>query len=95
MSITRVDKNNKHDVFIGRPSKYGNPFIIGVDGTKKEVIAKFEEHMRSHPQLQNYLEELDGKVIACWCRADESCHGDVYVKLLQERNFDSNTVFDF
>jgi hypothetical protein len=91
----RVDKNNKHDIFIGRPSKFGNPFVIGEDGNRTEVIAKFEQYMRSHPDLQNYLKELDGRIIACWCRTDQSCHGDVYLKLLQENYFDSNTVFEF
>jgi len=27
-------------VYIGRPSKWGNPFVIGRDGSRADVIAK-------------------------------------------------------
>ena len=32
-------------VYIGRPSKWGNPFVIGKDGTREEVIAKFKNYI--------------------------------------------------
>ena len=38
-------------VYIGRPSAYGNPFIIGVHGSRKECIRKYEDHVRSSPHL--------------------------------------------
>ncbi len=34
-------RTDKYDVFIGRPSKWGNPFIIGKDGTREEVLEKY------------------------------------------------------
>lgn len=36
-------KKEPYDVYIGRPSKWGNPFVIGKDGTREEVIAKYAE----------------------------------------------------
>jgi hypothetical protein len=76
-------KKAPYDVFIGRPSKWGNPFEIGKDGTRTEVIQKYEEYLLSNPELLKDLEELRGKVLGCWCKPS-ACHGDVLVKLLNQ-----------
>lgn len=79
-------KKEEYDVYIGRPSKYGNPFIIGMDGTREEVIAKFEAYLLGFPQLlEDAKRELKGKVLACWC-APELCHGDIYKKHIEKEN---------
>jgi len=77
-------KKGHHDVYIGRPSKWGNPFIIGKDGTREEVIRKYENYILGFPELLEQLSELKGKVLGCWCRP-EACHGDVLIKLVAER----------
>jgi hypothetical protein len=82
-----VHKSCPHDVYIGRPSKWGNPFQLGVDGTRAEVIAKYEAWLRSQPDLLRELYELRGKTLACWCKP-KPCHGDVLVKLLNEQQTD-------
>ena len=76
-------KREKHDVYIGRPSKWGNPFAIGKDGTRDEVIAKYEAWIREQPALMASLPELRGKVLGCWC-APQACHGDVLARLAEE-----------
>ena len=76
-------KKEPYDILISRPSKWGNPFVIGKDGTRKEVIEKYEKWIRNQPELMNAIVELDGKVLGCWCKP-QSCHGDVLVKLLDE-----------
>ena len=45
--MTKVVNKYKHvyDVYIGRGSKWGNPFVIGKDGTREEVINKYEEYL--------------------------------------------------
>lgn len=73
--------NAPYDVYIGRPSKWGNKFIIGKDGTRSEVIRKYREYVQSDEQLMADLEELRGKVLGCYCKP-QSCHGDELVKLL-------------
>jgi hypothetical protein len=73
-------KRETFDVYIGRPSKWGNPFVIGKDGTREDVIAKYETWIETQPQLMNALPELRGKVLGCWC-SPKSCHGDVLVRL--------------
>ena len=64
------------DVYVGRPSKWGNPFCENVDGTREEVVAMYEEYLKRRPDLMAALGELKGKRIACWC-APLSCHADV------------------
>lgn len=68
-------KKEKADVYIGRPSKWGNPFTIGVDGTREEVITKYKDWFVTQPELIKDLPELKGKVLGCWCYPN-ACHGD-------------------
>jgi hypothetical protein len=67
-------------VYIGRPGKWGNPFIIGRDGTRDEVVAKYRAYLLATPSLMAALPELRGKDLVCWC-APEACHGDVLLAL--------------
>lgn len=69
-------KKEAHDVYIGRPSKWGNPFRIGVDGTREEVIAKYRVWGVENGIDALARQELRGKVLGCWC-APQACHGDV------------------
>jgi hypothetical protein len=71
-----------YDVYIGRPSKWGNPFVIGRDGTRDEVIAKYRAWVVTQPDLMASLGELKGKTLGCWC-GPAACHGDVLVELAE------------
>ena len=74
-------KKEPYDVYIGRPGKWGNPFVIGKDGTREEVVAKYREWLKTQPELMfAACEELQGKTLGCWC-APQACHGDVLVDL--------------
>lgn len=73
-------KKDSYDVYIGRPSKWGNPFQIGPDGTREEVIDKYRKWLESQPNLMKDLKELKGKTLGCWC-SPNPCHGDVLIKL--------------
>ena len=53
-------------VYIGRPSKWGNPFVIGRDGSRAEVVAKYRAWIVTQPALMNALEELRGRDLVCW-----------------------------
>jgi hypothetical protein len=80
MAITVVNKYaSDFDVYIGRGSKWGNPFVVGVDGTRKEVIDWYEEHLTNSPELLEALPELLGKRLGCFCKP-KACHGDVLKK---------------
>jgi hypothetical protein len=76
-------KKKPFDVYIGRPSKWGNPFSHK-EGTqaqfkvrdRREAIQKFEEYLLNNEELMSQLHELEGKVLGCWCKP-QACHGDV------------------
>jgi Domain of unknown function (DUF4326) len=76
-------KRSSYDVYVGRPSKWGNPFQLGKGESRELAIAKYEAWLRSQPALMAALPELRGKVLACWC-APRACHADVLVRLADE-----------
>ncbi len=84
MNMTTVVnlRTSAYDVYIGRPSIFGNPFIIGVHGTRVEVIAMYRTYIHNHPELLPELEKLRGKRLGCFCKP-LPCHGDVLVELLE------------
>jgi hypothetical protein len=73
-----------YDIYIGRPSKWGCPFVFE-DGTlgkfrvenRFEAIMKYEEWVRSQPKLMEEIkQELNNKVLGCFC-SPKLCHGHV------------------
>jgi len=76
-------KRASFDIYIGRPSKWGNPFVIGRDGNRQQVIEKHRAYVLGNQTLLAAAKsELKGKVLGCWC-APQSCHGDVLVELAE------------
>lgn len=68
-------------VYIGRPSPWGNPFQMGKDGTREEVIAKFREFVEARPDFKASIREnLRGKDLVCFC-APLACHGDILLEI--------------
>ena len=84
------DENNPDHVYIGRAnsrqglseSKWHNPFKVGDDGTREQVIRAYREWIKHQPELLTSIEELRGKTLVCWC-CPEACHGDVLLELLE------------
>lgn len=68
----------KGAIYIGRPSRWGNPFVVGRDGTREEVVAKYEQYLLSSG-LIDHIGELEGRNLACWC-APQLCHGHVLLR---------------
>ncbi len=70
--------------YIGRPGKFSNHFIVGRDGTRDEVIDKFEAYFLSNPALMAAAKrELRGLDLICWC-APKRCHGDILLRVANE-----------
>lgn len=76
-------KRDPYDVRIDRASKWGNPFVVGRDGTREEVIASYEQWVLTQPHLMTSLPELKDKVLGCWC-SPKACHGNVLARLADE-----------
>ena len=82
LAVYHRKRNPPEDaVYVGRPSRWGNPYVIGKHGTREEVLAKFREYaverMASDSQ---WLVPLVGKSLVCWC-APLPCHGEVLMEL--------------
>ncbi|MGL5691379.1 MAG: DUF4326 domain-containing protein [Bacteroidales bacterium] len=92
-----VHMKEPHDVYIGRPSKWGNPFSH-IEGkgilvkNRTEAIKAYEEWLTNGDgmYLLNDLSELKGKRLGCWCKSnnghgkDKPCHGDILAKLVNK-----------
>jgi hypothetical protein len=72
--------NGNASVYIGRPSKWGNPFPMGEEKDREQVIAKFEQYLMDSPELLAQIGELKGKDLVCFC-APKACHGDILLRL--------------
>lgn len=84
--------NNLHKsqdgVYIGRGSKWGNPFVIGPDGNRQEVLRKYREYLDDNPWLKVAAEnELVGQNLLCYC-APLPCHGDILIEIANKNSPD-------
>ena len=76
-------ENNDLAVRIDRKSQWGNPFVLGEDGDREQVIGKYATYYFPHkPQLVADIGDLKGKALGCWCAPDR-CHGDVLARVAQ------------
>ena len=84
-------KLEPYDIYIGRPSPFGNPFSHK-QGTKaqflvgsvKEAIDEFRKYVLIRPELiEKIKQECTGKTLGCWCKfkLNNPCHGDVIVEI--------------
>lgn len=96
-TVVRIQRVNGEvvqdcDVYIGRAcsrggwnlnqSKWHNPFKFDTHG--EDTLALYEQHVRNSG-LINDIEELRGKRIGCWCVPHKKCHGEILVKILNEK----------
>jgi len=77
-------KKEPFDVYIGRPSKWGNPFSLG-EYTREEAVERYRQWILTQPLLLGSLSELKGKTLACWCKPS-ACHGDILLELANEKD---------
>lgn len=68
-------------VYVGRPTKWGNPFRPGPKLSPAQAVAKYRAYLRGRAELMMALPELRGKDLACWCKPDMPCHADILLEL--------------
>ena len=73
-------KKSPYDVYVGRPSVYGNPYKVGVDGVRGECVELYRELFYTD-QMKPVRELVErtikpGTILGCWCSPNK-CHGDV------------------
>lgn len=86
------------DIYIGRPSDWGNPYSHEGNTlakykvkTRQEAVEKYEEYILSRPDLLARIKELEGRVLGCWC-VPALCHGHVLLRLINAIEIHSNTT---
>lgn len=86
---TVVHIREPHDVYIGRGRGiWGNPYRIGVDGTRDDVLKKFRAYLLARPDLLvQARQELRGKRLGCFC-APLPCHGNILAELIDQESGD-------
>jgi hypothetical protein len=73
-------------VYVGRPSKWGNPHRIGAH-SRAEAVSLFRADLvdrRLAVNADDVRRELRGKDLACWCPLDQPCHADVLLELANQ-----------
>jgi hypothetical protein len=78
------DRGSEFDVYIGRSGPWGNPFAIGQDGTRDEVIEKYRQYFQrkiTEDAFRIALLSLRGLTLGCHCKP-AACHGDVIAEYL-------------
>jgi hypothetical protein len=85
MSTTVVNKRTEpYDVYIGRPSKWGNPFSLE-KFTREKAIELYGIMLSSRADLKKAAkEELRGKRLGCFCKP-LACHGDILARVADEQ----------
>ena len=66
-------------VYVGRPTRFGNPFNFKVSGREKAV--KFYSEIWSDNEKEQVKIMLHGKNLACWCSLEQICHADVLLEI--------------
>ena len=86
-TVVNIRHTKLYDVYAGRPSPAGNPFRIGPDGTREDVVAKyqkyFDDRIQHDPTFRAYIHGLAGKVIGCYCKP-LPCHCDIIAEYLNK-----------
>ena len=85
-TVVNKDKGHEFDLYIGRGSEFGNPYAIGFDGDREEVIRKFaydfeRDFLRGGAEFKARLQQYKGKRLGCHC-APAPCHGDILAEYL-------------
>lgn len=93
MKIVNV-KTEKADIMIDRTSILGNPFHIGRDGTREQVIQKYRSYLWNCIQvidelnrildvdILNTIAKKEELKLGCHCKP-EPCHGDIVLKAIE------------
>jgi hypothetical protein len=82
-------KREPYDILIDRTTAWGNPFMLGRDGDRDQVIAEYLEWVvlnegRTATWIREHVHELRGKTLGCWC-APQACHGDILLALANQK----------
>ena len=85
---TKGWKMPPNTVYVGRPTIFGNPYLVNRGGwDRREAFELFRLFMSqtSTGFIRDRLKELRGKDLACWCPLDQPCHADILLAIANEK----------
>lgn len=87
----------ENTVSVTRPGPFGNPFVVGVDGSAGKCVELFAALMAGYVALTckatiqaqedarrrilKNLHKLRGKNLMCYCAIGKPCHADVLLAI--------------
>lgn len=85
--VANKDRGDEFDIYIGRKGPWGNPYVIGRDGERADVIEKYRDFfykkILTDPAKKKALHKLKGMRLGCHCKP-AACHGDVIAEYLNK-----------
>lgn len=73
-------------VYVGRSSKWGNPFIMQSESDREDVVYLYRERLVAQVRFGEVdLSALRGKDLVCWCPLDQPCHADILLEIANSR----------
>ncbi len=75
-----------HTVLVSRGTRWGNPFLLGEDGTanRERAVQEFRSALmegRLEITVDEVRRQLKGQNLGCWCPLDRPCHADVLLEV--------------
>ena len=84
-TAVNINKGIRCEVYVGRGTPFGNPYVIGQDGDRDEVIRKYRIHfyekLKIDPNFKKQVQALKGRVLGCHC-VPLKCHSSVIIDFL-------------
>ncbi len=95
--IVNIKSKEKYTLYIGRENKYynleksifSNPYVIGKDGNREEVIEKFRIFAENNKEILDNLHLIDNQILGCYCYP-EKCHGEILIELRKKQVMENN-----
>lgn len=79
--VNRRKRHNPDAIYVGRPTCWGNPYLLDAFSTRQEIVAKYRAWLLARPELvERAKRELRGRDLECWC-APLPCHADVLLEV--------------
>jgi hypothetical protein len=83
---TKGYRTPPNTVYVGRSTRWGNPYIVGNGATAAQCVALYRllwtEFLDREPDARERLKRnLGGKNLSCWCALDKPCHADVLLEM--------------
>lgn len=91
--VIHIRDRQPGDIYIGRGGHgesgyFGNPFLVGRDGTREEVLLQFQAYflvrVAHDPDYRKAVKRLRDKRLVCFCKP-KACHGDILAKYADRR----------